>query len=100
MELLLQLAEEKQKENNTKETQKFEDDVREFKALATKMYQEKYAEQQRQIAEEESKKTANNEYLLSLGRPAVQYNGLSLPNMPGVSPPHDEGKLDGAVKKN
>ena len=85
MELLLQLAEEKNKEKASSKAQKFEDDVREFKQLANKMYQDKYAEQQRAVVEQESKKAHQaDEYLLSLGRPAIADTGLSLPNLPKI----------------
>lgn len=91
MTFLLQLAEEKNKELQSKESQKMVDDTREFRDLCDKIFKEKYQEQINQMklntAEEELKNAdsrlrTNNE-LLSLGQPHIEeihesLGGLSL----------------------
>ena len=72
MDFFFQIAKEKNAELNSSKSKQMEDDCKEFKELSKKLYEEKYADIKKHIAEEESKKTASTSYLLSDNRPTIE----------------------------
>jgi hypothetical protein len=72
MDFFFQIAKEKNAELNSSKSKQMEDDCKEFKELSKKLYEEKYADIIKHIAEEESKKHTSTACLITSSGPTIE----------------------------